>query len=81
MAAKWKKVPSAEVKKRSGEITSIFNSYTTHDKYMGTEQLVWVLGYDDRKSAAPDSEKQMMGHTKAYTKVVLNQQAITDATG
>lgn len=37
VAAKWKKVPSGEVKKRSGEITQIFNSYTTHDRYLGTE--------------------------------------------
>lgn len=31
------------------------------------------MGYDDRKSSLPDSEKQIMGHTKTYTKVVLDQ--------
>ena len=31
------------------------------------------MGYDDRKSNLPDSEKQIMGHTKTYTKVVLDQ--------
>lgn len=31
------------------------------------------MGFDDRKSTLSDSEKQLMGHTKAYTKVVLNQ--------
>jgi hypothetical protein len=31
------------------------------------------MGYDDRKSSLKDEEKQMMGHTKTYTKVVLNQ--------
>ena len=54
-------------------MTQIFNSYTTNDKFLGTEQLVWIIGFDDRKSSAPDSEKQLMGHTKTYTKVVLDQ--------
>mmetsp|Transcript_16746 Transcript_16746/g.28448 ORF Transcript_16746/g.28448 Transcript_16746/m.28448 type:complete len:250 (+) Transcript_16746:507-1256(+) len=73
VAAKWKKVPSAIVKKRSGDVTNIFNSYNTNTHYLGTEQLVWIIGFDDRKSSIPDSQKQIMGHTKAYTKVVLNQ--------
>mgnify|MGYP002631845478 CR=1 FL=1 len=30
VAAKWKKVPSAEVKKRSGDVTNIFNTYNTN---------------------------------------------------
>ena len=37
VAYKWKKVPSAEVKKRSGEATKIFNSYTTNNQFLGTE--------------------------------------------
>jgi len=73
VAAKWKKVPSAEVKKRSGDVTRIFDSYTTNEVFMGTEQLVWIIGFDDRKSKLPESQKQLMGHTKTYTKVVLNQ--------
>lgn len=73
MAAKWKKVPSAEVKKRSGDVTRIFNSYSTNTHYLGTEQLVWIIGLDDRKSNLADHEKQLMGHTKSYTKVVLAQ--------
>lgn len=55
VAAKWKKVPSADVKKRSSEITNIFNSYTTNEHLLGTEQLVWIIGFDDRKSSMPDS--------------------------
>ena len=73
VAAKWKKVPSADVKKRSGDVTKIFNSYATNDVFMGTEQLVWIIGFDDRKTKGDDSQKQLMGHTKTYTKVVLNQ--------
>lgn len=75
VAAKWKKVPSDQVKKRSGDVTTIFNSYSTNKHYQGTEQLVWIIGFDDRKSSAPESEKQLMGHTKSYTKVVLDQTA------
>ena len=37
VAAKWKKVPSNEVKKRSGELTKLFDSYSTNDHYIGTE--------------------------------------------
>ena len=63
VAAKWKKVPSAEVKKRSGEITKIFNSYVTNGHYLGTEQLVWIIGFDYRKSES-DVNRTLMGHTK-----------------
>ena len=54
VAAKWKKVPSADVKKRSGDVTRIFNSYTTNEIFMNTEQLVWIIGFDDRKSSKAD---------------------------
>lgn len=42
---------------------------------MNTEQLVWIIGFDDRKTKLAESEKQLMGHTKQYTKVVLTQSA------
>ena len=70
VAAKWKKVPSNEVKRRSNEITKLFDSYTTNNHFVGTEQLVWIIGYDDRVKKSEN--KQLMGHTKTYTKVVLN---------
>ena len=71
VAAKWKKVPTAEVKKRSSEITTIFNSYVTNGHLVGTEQLVWIIGFDDRKVNEAEARRQLMGHTKSYTKVVL----------
>lgn len=73
VAAKWLKVPSAEVKRRSTEVTQIFNSYATTEYLLGTEQLVWIIGFDDRKTKIPDEQKQLMGHTKSYTKVVIDQ--------
>ena len=51
VAAKWKKVPTADVKKRSNAVTKVFDSYTTNLHYMGETVLVWVIGYDDRKNA------------------------------
>lgn len=68
VAAKWKKVPTAEVKKRSTEMTKLFDSYSTNNHFVGTEQLVWLIGYDDRKK---NETLQLMGHTKTFTKVVL----------
>ena len=56
VAAKWKKVPSADVKRRSGEVTDIFNSYSTNTHFLGTEQLVWILGFEGRKGANAASE-------------------------
>mmetsp|Transcript_26433 Transcript_26433/g.19818 ORF Transcript_26433/g.19818 Transcript_26433/m.19818 type:complete len:118 (+) Transcript_26433:335-688(+) len=64
------KVASADVKVRSSKMTTLFNSYTTNNHFVGTEQLVWIVGFDDRKNG--NSEKQLMGHTKSYTKVVLD---------
>lgn len=51
VAAKWKKVPTSDVKKRSSEVTKLFDSYTTNLHYMGETVLVWIIGYDDRKNA------------------------------
>jgi threonylcarbamoyladenosine tRNA methylthiotransferase CDKAL1 len=76
VAAKWKKVPSADVKKRSGLVTKLFDSYTTNLHYMTEEVLVWIIGYDDRAlKNQPGKLPQLLGHTKSYTKVVLDQNA------
>lgn len=57
VAAKWKKVLTSEVKKRSSEITNIFNSYTTNGHLIGSEQLVWILGFDDRKTNQDEAQR------------------------
>ena len=58
MAAKWKQINTQDKKSRSQEITSIFNSYTTNGHFVGTEQLVWIMGFDDRapKRKKPETE-------------------------
>jgi threonylcarbamoyladenosine tRNA methylthiotransferase CDKAL1 len=75
VAAKWKKVPTADVKKRSNALTKLFDSYSTNDHYIAKEELVWIVGYDDRaakKSVVGDAKPQLLGHTKSYTKVVID---------
>jgi threonylcarbamoyladenosine tRNA methylthiotransferase CDKAL1 len=55
VAAKWKKVPTQDVKKRSNDVTKLFETYSTNDHYIGSEQLVWIVGFDDRKRNAADT--------------------------
>jgi len=74
VAAKWKKVASHEVKRRSNDLTKLFDSYSTNNHYISTEQLVWVVGFDDRKKET--AAAQLVGHTKTYTKVVIAQDAL-----
>ena len=66
MAAKWKRVPTKEVKKRSGEVTDLFNSYKCYDWLVGTEQRVWILEEDKKFKG------KFVGHTKQYVKVQLD---------
>lgn len=54
VAAKWKQILTQEKKARSTEITKIFDSYTTNGHFVGSEQLVWIMGFDDR---APKRKK------------------------
>lgn len=37
VAAKWTKVPTQEVKRRSGNLTKLFDSYSTNNHFVGTE--------------------------------------------
>lgn len=83
VAARMKQINTQDKKQRSGDITNIFNSYSTNGHYVGTEQLVWIMGFDDRVKRKAKTEvggkevdeplPQLQGHTKQYTKVVLEQ--------
>jgi len=53
------------VKRRSGEITKIFDSYTTTEHLLNSTQLVLVTSYEEKQ------KDQVIGHTKNYTKVVI----------
>jgi threonylcarbamoyladenosine tRNA methylthiotransferase CDKAL1 len=63
-AARMKKLPGNVVKRRSSEMTQLFESYTTNDHLVGTEARVWFSDSDARHN-------QTVGHTKGYVKVVV----------
>ena len=64
-AARMKRLSAAIVKKRSSEVTSLFESYATNSRFSGSEVKVWFDEVDTVR-------KQTIGHTKEYTKVVID---------
>lgn len=74
IAANMKKLDTKIVKKRSTEITKLFESYRTYDSYLGTIQKIWISDIEANKKNIDDknnSEFAMIGHTKNYVKVII----------
>ncbi len=71
VAAKWKKVESKEVKRRSTAVYKLFLSYPNYDKLRGTVQRVWIHDLKD-EGRNPD-ESVMVAHTKSYAKVLIKR--------
>ena len=65
-AAKMKRVPTSEVKRRSTAVTNLFHSYTCFDKHKNTVQKVYLRDFKEGKD-----QGTMIGHTKTYLKVIL----------
>ncbi|PKA62532.1 CDK5RAP1-like protein [Apostasia shenzhenica] len=63
-AARMKKVPSTEVKKRSRELTSIFESFNPYEDMEGRVKRIWIT------EIASDGV-HLVGHTKGYVQVLL----------
>ncbi|KAL2653651.1 hypothetical protein R1flu_021779 [Riccia fluitans] len=63
-AARMKRVPTAEVKKRSRQLTSAFETFTPYQGMEGQTERVWVT------DVAPDGV-HLVGHTKTYVQVLL----------
>eukprot|EP00271_Cylindrocystis_brebissonii_P022639 TRINITY_DN8790_c0_g1_i1.p1 TRINITY_DN8790_c0_g1~~TRINITY_DN8790_c0_g1_i1.p1 ORF type:complete len:899 (+),score=109.62 TRINITY_DN8790_c0_g1_i1:300-2996(+) len=63
-AARMKKVPSAEVKRRSREVTALFESFESYTGMEGRVEQVWVI------DTAADG-RHLVGHTKSYVQVLL----------
>lgn len=63
-AARMKKVPTGEVKNRSRQLTSLFESFTPYEKLEGRVERVWVT------DTASDGI-HLVGHTKSYVQVLL----------
>lgn len=63
-AARMKKVPSTSVKKRSRELTSVFESFTPYNGMEGGIERIWIT------EIATDG-KHLVGHTKGYMQVLV----------
>lgn len=63
-AARMKKVPSNIVKKRSRELTSVFESFTPYDGMEGNIERIWIT------DIATD-EIHLVGHMKGYVQVLV----------
>ncbi|XAR57488.1 tRNA (N6-L-threonylcarbamoyladenosine37-C2)-methylthiotransferase [Bertholletia excelsa] len=63
-AARMKKVPSAVVKKRSRELTTIFESFTPYNGMEGKVERIWIT------EIATDGI-HLVGHTKGYVQVLV----------
>lgn len=64
VAAKMTRVKTEIVKKRSQEMTHLFMSYTTLDRWIGKQAMVWFSCQSDRST-------HIAGHTKQYIKVLV----------
>ncbi|GKV09116.1 hypothetical protein SLEP1_g20660 [Rubroshorea leprosula] len=63
-AARMKKVPSTIVKKRSRELTSVFEAFTPYNGMEGRVERIWIT------EIATDGI-HLVGHTKGYVQVLV----------
>lgn len=63
-AARMKRLPGSLGKKRSSEVTQLFDSYETNRHLVGQELRAWF-------SETETKHGQTVGHTKGYVKVVV----------
>ncbi|XP_057973271.1 uncharacterized protein LOC131161488 isoform X2 [Malania oleifera] len=63
-AARMKKVPSTTVKKRSRELTTVFESFTPYNGMDGRMERIWIT------EIATDGI-HLVGHTKGYVQVLV----------
>ncbi|MQM22345.1 hypothetical protein Taro_055396 [Colocasia esculenta] len=63
-AARMKKVPSTEVKKRSRELTAVFESFSPYQGMEGRTERIWIT------EVAADGI-HLVGHTKGYVQVLV----------
>mmetsp|Transcript_12150 Transcript_12150/g.15747 ORF Transcript_12150/g.15747 Transcript_12150/m.15747 type:complete len:487 (+) Transcript_12150:61-1521(+) len=68
-AAKMKRVPTEIAKRRSKELTELFESYTCYEKYIGQTVPVWFSTEIGKNKA--EMIEQSVGHTREYIKTVV----------
>ncbi|KAJ3272234.1 hypothetical protein HDV01_005888 [Terramyces sp. JEL0728] len=65
-AARMKRVPTQEVKKRSRRATAFFESYTSYDSYLGKEVEILI-------TEASSDGNNYIGHDKFYHQVLVEK--------
>ena len=71
VAAKWKRVDTKEVKRRSTETAKLFTSYPNYNSLLGSIQRVWV--HDNKDEGKAPSDDLMIAHNKSYVKVLIKR--------
>lgn len=72
VAAKWKRVDTKEVKRRSTAMAKLFTSYPNYNHLKGSIQRVWI--HDTKDEGRNPDEETMVAHTKSYVKVLLKRE-------
>ena len=72
VAAKWKKVDTKEVKRRSTAVANLFHSYSNYEFLKDTVQRVWI--HDNKDENRQSDESYTVGHTKGYVKVLIKRE-------
>eukprot|EP01068_Selenidium_serpulae_P016797 Selendium_serpulae@DN6323_c0_g1_i2.p1 len=65
-AAAWPRVPTEIVKRRSTEVTRLFESYETFQFVKDTEKMVWFTEHAERS-------RHTVGHTKEHVKILVEK--------
>jgi len=74
VAAKWKKVDTKEVKRRSTTVANLFHSYPNYESLKDTVQRVWI--HDSKDENRQSDESYVVGHTKGYVKVLIKKEEL-----
>ncbi|KAL7749662.1 Threonylcarbamoyladenosine tRNA methylthiotransferase [Sorochytrium milnesiophthora] len=65
-AARLQRIPTNIVKQRSRQVTALFESYTSYDRYMGQTQRVLV-------TEVASDKLHLVGHNKYYHQILIPQ--------
>lgn len=65
-AARMRRLTGTVVKRRSTEMTQLFESYATYAPLVGRDERAWFSDTDAKRG-------QTVGHTKGYAKVVVER--------
>ena len=79
-AARMKRIKTQIVKERSRKISSLFNSFTPYEKYVGRTERVWFGMEVTDQVSEKGQQGRSVGHTKSYVKVIVDYDATLPGT-